>query len=192
MTANVGHNGGPDFAADAAETNTVASREGLNQLILKQLTLEADLKELEDQTKAKKQELDRVQQRDLPEMMLLLDIRKMTTAEGAIVEVKDDLSISVPKDPEKRSKIFEWLRQKKLTNIISSNFTIPFTKGEEEKVEKLRVLLEEHKIDYTQGDEVNSASLKKHLKESIENGENVVLTEFGAYAWKKSVISFKK
>lgn len=180
-----------DFAGDAQSTKLGNQEDEINVLIDKQLLLETEIASLEMQLKDKVAQLHKVQTQELPELMLANNRREIVTADGTIISIEEGLSISIPKDKEKSKYIMDWLKEHGHENIITSDIVVPFVKGEEETASVLGEYLTEEGYDYEQKDVVNAATLKKILKETMEEGKEVDLPKFGAYKWKKSVVSFK-
>jgi len=179
-----------DFDKDVATAaNNSAPMAIIGTLVKLQVELEQEVEEAEAHLKQLKERLRNVQERELPDAMMSCNCTSFATNTGQTVTIKDDLSISVPKDAEKRSRMMGWLREHGYENVIKADVRIPFVKGEQEKLESLVDLLSENGFQYEQEDVVAPQTLKKILREELEKGSDITLSDFGAYQWRKTIIN---
>ena len=152
-----------------------------------QLNLETEIDAGEEKLKALKAELKKVQQSMLPEAMQAANCRRFDLANGAVVTIKEDLSISVPK--KHMDEIATWLRDEGYKDLIKNAITIEFDRGHDNMVLDVKGYAEDLGLSTSTATSINSGTLKALLREQMEGGNlKKELAFFGAYAWKKSVI----
>ena len=170
-----------DFEVDADQIKTAIV------LAEKQSALETELDKLENQVKEKKKELRHIQEKLLPEALDQLNLTEMALPEGGKVSVKSDMSISVPKG--RIGEITKWLREQGHGDIIKSEVSVPFAKGQGNMVGDLKSYLSDIGLSCEETQSVASGTLKALLKEQLEAGDlNKDLNFFGAFAWKKAIV----
>tara|TARA_R100001594_G_scaffold150592_1_gene212545 strand:- start:965 stop:1516 length:552 start_codon:yes stop_codon:yes gene_type:complete len=153
----------------------------------KQSALETDLDKLENQIKEKKKELRHIQEKLLPEALDQLNLTEMVLPHGGKVLVKSDMSISVPKG--RLGEITGWLKENGHGDIIKSEVSVPFGKGQGNMVGHLKSYLDEVGLTCEETQSVASGTLKALLKEQLEAGDlDKELGFFGAFAWKKAIV----
>jgi len=97
------------------------------------------------------------------------------------------MSISVPKG--RIGEITKWLREQGHGDIIKSEVSVPFAKGQGNMVGDLKSYLSDIGLSCEETQSVASGTLKALLKEQLEAGDlNKDLNFFGAFAWKKSIV----
>lgn len=158
----------------------------ITSLALEQLRLEDQIASGEAQVKELKQQLAKIQQGLLPDALFAAGMSEFKTLKGDQVKVSEDLSVSVPK--AKLEFITGWLEEKGHGDTITGKVAVDLPKNSHNEraaaVEALLAAGLEPYEDMT----VNTATLKSILKQHIANGDKVDLAEFGAFAWKKSII----
>jgi len=170
-----------DYEVDADQIKTAIV------LAEKQSALETQLDKLENQVKEKKRELRNIQEKLLPEALDQLNLSEMALPEGGKVTVKSDMSISVPKG--RLTEITEWLLKQGHGDIIKSEVSVPFGKGQGNMVGGLKSYLDEVGLTCEETQSVASGTLKALLKEQLEAGDlDKELGFFGAFAWKKAIV----
>ena len=110
------------------------------------LNLEKEISLLEESLKQKKQDLTKLAEQDLPDLMQELNVRDFTLSNGAKVEVNDIVSGSVPsagaidraKGDDKvameirQQQCFDWLRHNGAGDLIKSNVEVHFGRNEDD------------------------------------------------------------
>lgn len=162
----------------------------INQLAEMQLELEAEVAAITLQLGERQKDLRRIQEMELPNAMKDAGIEEIKLTNGAKLSIKEDISISVPKN--NLDKIVEWLNEQGHGDIVKHEVSVTVPKGEDEKHQKLLAGLKKLGLVFEDGATVNSSTLKALLKEQkkklAESGQLIDLKLFGAYEWKKSII----
>jgi len=177
-----------DYSDYAEETDDDKLAQ-LSRLALQQQDAEkrvAEAKAVLDEAQA---ELNSLKDVTIPELMLGLGIKKVQTACGLTVIVKEQLRVSVPK--AKKVAAYAWLDENGASPLLKRAFQITFSKEELAWAAKFERDCKQRKkpLHIERTLTVASASLKKFLTESLEEGVDVPLELFGAYHQKESKIS---
>lgn len=152
-----------------------------------QLKLEGELDALGDKLKAKKAELFKVQNVLLPDAMQAAEMKKFIMTNGAAVELKSDMSVSV--SVEKKPDVIEWLRANGHEAMVKNVLSIDFDKGNDNMVEALAAEAEKLGFVPVRREDFATGTLKSLLKEQLEAGAlDKPLDFFGAYPYTKAVI----
>ncbi len=183
----------PDDLLDDVEQGLAPSDESvrsLSELAQRQLDIEAEIATIEEQLAKKRDELRIIAEDQLPTAMLTAGVESMKLANGAKVEIKEDLSISVTKP--KLPYVLGWLRKNKHADIIKRDLETVIPKGKDSEgiAKKAIAALKKLKLDATVSESVHSGTLKALLREQLAKGaKGIELDKFGAFQWKKSVIT---
>lgn len=170
-----------EFLPDAEALKSIAG------LVQKQLDLEGQVDALEERLKGAKAALKKVQEDLLPNAMAEAGTSSFRTREGINVEVKQDLSVSVPK--KNMSEICAWLRENGYGELIKEGVDINLAGISEDKKKELFTYCVQNGIGAELTSEVHTASLKSVLRKKIEAGEDFDLKKFGAFPWRKSILT---
>lgn len=147
---------------------------------------EAEIGDLEDLLKSKKEELRRQSEEELPSMMAELGINSFELDDGSKVTVRDLYGgyISVPN----RDAAYEWLRENNYDDIIKNIIAVQFGRGEDQKAEHYLKILEGHGLLPEQNTSIHPSTLKAWVKERMENGDQFPMDLFGAFVGQRAVI----
>ena len=171
-----------DFLTEATQEQLTA----IGVLIQEQLRLEGLIEDKEQELKACKQQLAKIQQGLLPDALFAAGLSEFKTLSGDKVLIRDDLSVSVPKD--KKESIVKWLDEHGHGDIVTGKVYVDLPRGSEaERASAIDALLSVG-LEPSEDTTVNTATLKSILKQHLAQGESLDLTEFGAFAWKKAEI----
>jgi len=183
-----------DFQADSPDsTDKITADAELHRVAIlaaKQRNLQKELARLEERVKQTKKELVKVSTIDLPDLMVNeLGLRYTVLADGATLEIKPGMSVSVPK--KNKEEIAQWLLDNELGSLVKTTVTYTFDKGEMKKMETfINQLLELGYMDYDAGSDFNTGSLKAALKELYKagKGDNIPEKKMGVYKYEQAVI----
>jgi hypothetical protein len=163
--------------ADLKSISAMVSRLGA----MKEAISKAELK-----LKLWKEQYVRLAQVDLPEAMRIAGIAQMSTDDGFKVEVKDEIYASISE--KNKVEAHAWLVEHDFGDIIKTDVTVKFGRGEHEKVE---LLLEELQTEGYQNfnlkEAVHPQTLKAFLREQLAAGKDVPLELFGVMQVKEVV-----
>lgn len=155
-----------------------------------QLRLEADLALLNAQVEAKQKELNQIRLEALPAALHEAKLKDFTLESGYKIELFTDYRASL--NGQYREPAIKWLEQNKLESIITREIVQIFTRGDEKGVAKLRKILEKAGVPFSEKEQVNTGTFKAVVKEMLEQGTPVPLSEIGVVATEMTKISAPK
>ena len=156
----------------------------LSDLIAEANKLKGGIEDVEEQTKKAKAQLNKYLFELIPAEMGLDKVE----ADGHTVSLKQFVSATMPKDPTEKAMALQYLRDIGKGDFIKNDVSISFGVSEDAKAVSLQAELEGHGYQTTAKTWVEPQTLKKMLRESIENGETVDLERFNAYLGTTAVI----
>jgi DNA-binding protein H-NS len=188
-----------DVASSSNELGAVS------ELAERQLQLEDDIVALEEQLKQAKQDLKRVAEQDLPELMQSLNIKEFKLNDGTRVTVNDIVSGSIPSQGAidkakgdkrddlklRQERCFSYLRKQKASSMIKNIVEVQFQSGEDDKCSEFKEHLSETDHLYSSKAGVHPSSLNAWLKEQISEGKNVPYEDFKIFTGNRAKIERK-
>lgn len=158
----------------------------LGMLAAKQLDLEKQLAEAEEEVKNIKKALARVSEVDIPTLLEdEIGLSSVETVTGEKVTVKEVMTASIAK--KNKMAAIKWLEQNNLGSLVQNDVVIPFKKGDEE-ASVLAAKLKEEGYGVVVEPKVNTGSVKSAVKDLMEENKSVPLELFGIQIVRKSVI----
>ena len=155
------------------------------------------LLELQNQIKAKKEELKkieeeekRVSQKVIPELMQQAGIKMLKLSSGAKVEIKD--KFTARQSSGNKEFIYDWLREVGLDSIIKNKVSVSFERSEDNRATDIT---EELKLKF--GDNVRKesyiepASYTSTLRGHVSEGKAVPMDKLGIYIFSETKITRK-
>ena len=164
---------------------------------------EREIEDLEKLLKEKKQNLTKLAEQDLPDLMQELNMKDFTLNNGAKVEIQDIASGSIPSataimraKPEDRPELelrqqqcFDWLRSNNAGDLIKSNVEVQFSKGEDEACNEFTKELRERNLFYRRAVGVHHGRLNSFIKEQLAEGKDVPHDLFKIYVGRKAKLT---
>ena len=165
--------------------------------------LEKEINDLTELLKQKKQNLTKLAEQDLPDLMQELNMKDFTLNNGAKVEIQDIASGSIPSataimraKPEDRPELelrqqqcFDWLRSNNAGDLIKSNVEVQFSKGEDEACNEFTKELRERNLFYRRAVGVHHGRLNSFIKEQLTDGKDVPHDLFKIFAGRRAKIT---
>ena len=183
------------FAEDAEvfvpATTQVAD---LSVLVSRALELDRLIAELEDRLKPLYAERKQVREFTIPDMMRGMGTTRFD-GHGAVVKLIEDVACSFPKDPERRHKAIQWLRDNGHGDIIKNEVSFTLPKGSDADVEKLLKAVYKsgaHITDVDRGESVHTQTLKALIREQLKRGRPIDFDLLGAYLYARVTIEVKE
>lgn len=146
---------------------------------------------LSDELNRAQRDLRTCLETDIPELMDELGYEKVDTEEYAI-SIKDIMTASVPE--HKRQVVCAYLNKIGLDSLVTNEVNASFKPKEKEMFEKALKLLAGQKdlADHiTTAMKVNTGSMKKAVKELLEQGADVDIELLGVNMIRQAVIKHK-
>lgn len=141
---------------------------------------------LEAQLKAAKEELRLLQEQELPGLMDAAGLKLFTLTSGAKFEVKDIVEGSIPKDNAEPA--FDWLRKHGHAGLIKRTVSVPFSREEQERAQKLIALLVKSKIAFEDKQQVHHSTLAAWAREMLKQGKPFPNDLLGLFIGRRAVI----
>ena len=170
---------------DNVEVTTIA------QECVRLKTKEDELVSLEEQVKNKKEEIDEISSRIIPELLAEQGLSAIKLADGSNVSVKKEFRCTLPKDEAKRTAAYQWLRDQGLGDIIKNNIFVTFGKGEDDKAKQLLNLAAENGFDPQQKSDAAWNTLTALFQERVESGLDMPSDVFNTWIKDKTKITRK-
>ena len=152
---------------------------------------EDDLVSLEEQVKNKKEEIDEISSRIIPELLAEQGLSAIKLADGSNVSVKKEFRCTLPKDEAKRQAAYQWLRDQGLGDIIKNNIFVTFGKGEDDKAKQLLNLAAENGFEPQQKSDAAWNTLTALFQERVESGLDMPSDVFNTWIKDKTKITRK-
>ena len=166
------------------------------------LEVENEINRLEEALKQRKQDLTKLAEQDLPDLMQELNIKDFTLSNGAKVEIKALISGSVPsggaidraKGDDKVSleirqqQCFDWLRDNGAGDLIKSNVEVQFGRDEDDDCNAFTEELRDRQIYYKRVVAVHPGTLNSFIKERMSEGKEVPHDLFRVFTGRRAKI----
>jgi hypothetical protein len=164
--------------------------------------LEEEISAIELSLKQKKQDLNKLANQDLPDLMQELNIKDFSLNNGAKVKVEDVVSASVPSQSSiirakgddkaeleiRQQQCFEWLRANGGAELIKSNVEVQFGRDEDALCNEFTQELKNRSLHYKRAIGVHPATINSFIKEKIDNGQNIPRDLFKIYEGRRAKI----
>ena len=170
----------PDYTG-YEEDPSKTDLELVSGLALRQLDLEAQIEEKEEELKKLQSEHREVSWKQLPEMLLRLGLDGLDLTGGHRIVINEKLRVSVPAKNKKQA--MEWVDEHDGSALVKRAFVIEFTKEQEKFAKKFQRDCAQRKnaLPMEETKNVHSSTLTKFLNDKLRSGEEVPLELFGAY-----------
>jgi len=164
--------------------------------------IQEEIMQLDMSLKQKKQDLNKLANQDLPDLMQELNVKDFTLNNGAKVTVEDVISASIPSngaiikatghDKEellsRQQGCFDWLRANGGADLIKSNVEIQFGRDEDKICNEFVEELETKNLFYRRATGVHPQTITSFLKEMISEGKNIPRDLFKLFEGRRAKI----
>jgi len=172
------------------ELNSVPPEEKLKrlgELARYQLKIQGELADLEQALVEKKQEMAKVSEMDIPDLMDELGIDEFKLNNGVRVTVNPFYTGKITSQ-----EAMEWLDENDYGDIIKGSVTIPYPKGfDQTKLQAVVAAAKQLGLNPDNREEVHHSTLKAWIKEMIEKGEQFPRELFNVYVGRRTKLSIK-
>jgi hypothetical protein len=144
------------------------------QLIAAQLKVEV----IEEQLKEAKEASRKLREEDIPCAMQEIGLTSFTMDTGEKVRIAQEVYASIPAD--NKAEAFRWLVAHQFGDLIKTEVSVSFGRGEAEEAGVLARDLKDKGLDASCTESVHPQTLKAFLKEQVTSGAAVPLELFGA------------
>ena len=144
------------------------------------------LANLEAQTKAVKENLRKITDEDLPDMLFSLGVKSFKLEDGSEISVKQTYGAHIKAD--NKAEAHQRLRDNGFDDIIKNTVTCEFKRGEDGQASEFMEVAASMGHAPTQKADVHSMTLKGFVKERIEAGGDIPHQLFGVFTGNKATI----
>lgn len=170
-----------NLSKDELKRDSVLSE--ISELAELQKTLQLKVKNCEDALKKANEQLRKVSQDSLPELMNSIGMKSFSLSTGETISIKDKWTASITGG--KKQFVINWLKQNNHNDLLSDTISIPFKKGNEKQAELLHMDLQERGYLAIRNEDVNTASFKSLCRELVEvECKDIPLKELGVFVIK--------
>lgn len=168
--------------------NAMARLAGLAR---EQKLAEARVTELQRQLQEAQEELQKIAEKELPDIMQELRMKEFTTEDGIKIQIKESIHTSIPK--ARQDEAFEWLETHNQGGMIKREFKISFNRDEESWAKKFQADLAKRKKPVASKIErkVEPPTLKAYITRQLEAGVDIPQELFGLHRRKISTVEVK-
>jgi len=171
-----------DFLADAPAPQHVDAAAQLSRVAQMAETLteaQREVAQCEGQLEEAERTLRRIAREDYPELLREVGLTEVTLPDRRKIVLADGFDCGISE--ENKPAAFAWLRDNGFGGLIKTEVTVAFGRSEQDELERLLKLLEEHGFIAAVGDSVHWQTLKSFIKERKEAGEPVPADLFGVH-----------
>ena len=177
-----------DYGEDSLNS-TSASDSGIAQLTsLVNESKKSDIKiqELKAALKEEQARNDRLKQQDIPNLMESLGTMEHRTTTGLHVVVERKVRARISDDT--RAGALKWLDDHGLGRMVKDEFKLNLTKGQAEQADKLRKVMDDLNVPYTNKKNVHPQTLMALVRERDASGEDVPDELFNIHRYNEAKI----
>lgn len=182
-----------DAAKSAVSEN---ARDEASRLVEELAAAEYAVAKLEVLLSEKKQVLNELRTKKVPDAMLQANQMAFTVALGnyaeVSVEIVDFVSGSLPKGDEARGIAIDWLEQHDGKDLIKDELTIVFQKSEHNMALDLLHRLKEEGFTCSFGSNVHHSTLQAWARERLRHGEELDPDVLGLYVGRIAKLEWPK
>ena len=157
------------------------------ELCAEQASLEEEIRQLEEQLKAKAKSARKLSQEIIPAKMSELGLESLTLKDGSSVKVKQLVQASIP--VRYREDAFKWLRDHGHGDLIKNQVSATFGKGEDSSANEFIDKINSLGYEPTQKVWVEPMTLKAFVREQINEGSELPMDTFGVFVGAETKIS---
>jgi len=165
--------------------------------------LQTEIIQDEESLKIKKQDLTKLAEQSLPDLMQELNIKDFTLNNGAKVKVDDIISASIPSTSAiakasgddrmemeiRQQHCFDWLRENNAGDLIKNNVEVQFGRTEDKECDVFAKELRDRKLFYKRAIGVHPAQLTAFIKEMLSEGKSIPHDLFKIYTGRRAKIN---
>jgi hypothetical protein len=192
-----------DLQEDVAQP--VGDLKKITELGQKLVAKSLAVKELEEQVKIIKAEIESIEMDQLPSAMMEVGMSKFVLDNGVIISSDPYVRASIPTmsaiekaDDEFRSEMINrresalaWLKSHNADSIIKNEVVVSFGKGEDPKAKKLVAELRNLGLKVTNEESVNFQTLNAFVRETLKKGTDIPFETFAIFSGNKATIKSK-
>jgi len=145
--------------------------EKLSPLVNRYFSQQFDVEHKESQLREAKKALERTVKVDLPAAMEAAGVEYVRMPDGTVIEVSDVLTARCRKGHE--AELLEWLKSNGQEDMIRTEFSMSFGRGQYEFANHARGLLQDSKLHFEEKEGVPWNTLEKFVKLELAAGRDI-------------------
>jgi hypothetical protein len=151
---------------------------------------EKQLVEAENYANQLKATIHRLKTEAIPQAMASAGCSDFVTNEGLRVKLKDVVSGSLPKlDKAKRQAAIDWIREHGGTDLVKTEMTITFERGQDNLVGALAETAESFGVEHETNNGVHPSTLKAFVREKLRDGVDVPYETLGVFVGREAEVT---
>lgn len=178
-----------ELEQDLSSVETTGPLQDLKKAVSNAVSKMKELEQLEEAAKALRSEIHHINSRVIPEIMASTGFNKYRTDKGEVVEIKDFVSGSLPKDPDRRQAALDWLTENKGGDLIKHAISMAFGRDEQKEARKVAATLKKLGVEFKDEMSVHAGTLGAFARERMKKGEEVPLDLLGLFAGRMANIT---
>ena len=155
----------------------------LNELADEAISLEQLIEDQETTLAAAKTALHEIRTKFMPELMMQIQMTQFVHG-NRLFQMKDFVSGSLPKEPDKRTRALELLKEYQAEGLIKTDVTIAFGRSQYEQAIKFYDALAADGMAATLETSVHAQTLQSFARKRLEKGESIDTEALGLYVGK--------
>ena len=157
---------------DMEEDAKAVNKTSIEELVERQLAIEAFIADLSDKSKKAAENLRALTEIELPTFFDSVGIKEITLPDGTSVKVEEKVYPNIPED--NWADAVTWLKENNFDSLIKNEVKIIFGKGEDEKAEKIMEMLVKKKCtDFTNKQFIHPQTLGAFVRERLAEGKDL-------------------
>jgi hypothetical protein len=149
------------------------------------IQLRGNVARLESELATAKEDMRRVEQEDLPDLMQELGLETFKLKSGEVIEVKNEVECSISED--RRAAAHHWLASNGFGGLIKTEVVVKFGRDEHDAAVACAESVGGEMVE-----RVHPMTLKSFIKEQMEAGKAIPFDTFGVRPFNKVKITLKK
>ena len=149
------------------------------------IQLRGNVARLESELATAKEDMRRVEQEDLPDLMQELGLETFKLKSGEVIEVKNEVECSISED--RRAAAHHWLTSNGFGGLIKTEVVVKFGRDEHDAAVACAESVGGEMVE-----RVHPMTLKSFIKEQMEAGKAIPFDTFGVRPFNKVKITLKK
>lgn len=166
----------PRDLADVAPANEGLAQ--LSQLATDLYLAEVRAAECAEVAKAANENVRRIAEGLIPELMAELGMEEFKTTSGISLSIKPSYRASILK--ARREEAYAWLDENGEGDMIKHSIVAGFARGQDESADELRERLEGEGFNVKDEEKIESSTLRAWVKRMLEEGKMIPMDLFGA------------
>lgn len=161
----------------------------LGKLVHEATAIARRLRAMEEELAELSSKFREITERKLPEEMAASGCERFEGKDGSVIEIKDFINGSIPKDEDRRTKAFDWLTKNGAEDLIRLSVAFNLDPSQKKAQKAVLAFAKKSGLTYDAAHKVHPQSLYAFVRERLESGEQVPVDTLGLYVGKVAKIT---